>query len=107
MEDIGLPVWLHLYAGLTYGLRLGTFLYWRSIKWDEWGKRASNAPEAKPMSTPQRAAMFTGIALFYACMSCPMMWHLQNPEPTFTPFSLVGYLGLAMQVLKLMVIEMD
>jgi len=97
VNGLTLPVWLHLYGGLAYGLRLGTFLYYRSIKWADWGKRASNAPEAKPMSAPQRAGMFVGIALFYACMSCPMMWHLQHPEPAFSAFSLVGYLGLALQ----------
>ena len=54
----------HLLGAVFYGVRLGAFLYWRSVTWTEWGRRAKNAPEAKPMPPPARLAVIVACALY-------------------------------------------
>ncbi len=87
----------HLLGAVFYGVRLGAFLYWRSVTWTEWGRRAKNAPEAKPMPPPARLAVIVACALLYACMCSPMLWHVQTANVLPASQNFVIVLGLATQ----------
>eukprot|EP00227_Mantoniella_beaufortii_P004872 CAMPEP_0197614012 /NCGR_PEP_ID=MMETSP1326-20131121/59310_1 /TAXON_ID=1155430 /ORGANISM="Genus nov. species nov., Strain RCC2288" /LENGTH=404 /DNA_ID=CAMNT_0043182881 /DNA_START=511 /DNA_END=1726 /DNA_ORIENTATION=- len=87
----------HLGGAVFYGLRLGAFLYWRSVTWAEWGKRAQNAPEAKAKGIVSRVAVIAACALLYAFMCCPMLFHVQSANAIPAALRPVIAGGLAVQ----------
>lgn len=87
----------HLLGAVFYGVRLGAFLYWRSVTWTEWGQRAKNAPEAKPMPPPARLMVILTCALLYAFMCSPMLWHAQTANVLPASQNVVIVIGLVVQ----------
>lgn len=87
----------HLIGALLYGVRLGVFLYIRSITWTEWNKKAKNAPEAKAQSIPQKVLVITLCSLLYAAMCSPMLWHAQVANSISANLLPVIYFGLITQ----------
>jgi steroid 5-alpha reductase family enzyme len=87
----------HLLGAVFYGVRLGAFLYWRSVTWTEWGQRAKNAPEAKPMPPPARLMVILTCALLYAFMCSPMLWHVQTANVLPASQNVVVVVGLVVQ----------
>ena len=87
----------HLLGAVFYGVRLGAFLYWRSVTWTEWGQRAKNAPEAKPMPPPARLMVILTCALLYAFMCSPMLWHVQTANVLPASRNAVVVVGLVVQ----------
>ena len=88
---------LHLAGAVVYGIRLGAFLYHRSVTWTEWNKRAKNAPEAKAQSFSQKLFVIAACSLLYAMMCSPMLWHAQVANVVPGSLMPVTYAGLALQ----------
>jgi steroid 5-alpha reductase family enzyme len=88
---------LHLAGAVVYGIRLGAFLYHRSVTWTEWNKRAKNAPEAKARSFSQKLFVVALCSLLYAMMCSPMLWHAQVANVVPGSLMPVTYAGLALQ----------
>jgi steroid 5-alpha reductase family enzyme len=88
---------LHLAGAVVYGVRLGAFLYHRSVTWTEWNKRAKNAPEAKARSFSQKLLVIAACSLLYAMMCSPMLWHAQVANVVPGAWMPVTYLGLTLQ----------
>ena len=87
----------HLAGAVFYGVRLGAFLYHRSVTWTEWNARAKNAPEAKAQSAPQKLGVIAACSLLYAMMCSPMLWHAQVANVVPGAWMPVTYAGLAIQ----------
>ena len=87
----------HVFGAVVYGIRLSAFLYWRSVTWEEWGKRAKNAPEAKAQSPLQKLLVSVGCALVYALMGSPMLFHVEAMNIIPASTRPVIYIGLAIQ----------
>ena len=88
---------LHLAGAVFYGVRLGAFLYHRSVTWTEWNARAKNAPEANAQSAPQKIGVVAACSLLYAMMCSPMLWHAQVANVVPGAWMPVTYAGLALQ----------
>ena len=91
------PLLAHLLGAVFYGVRLGGFLYWRSVTWTEWGNRAKNAPEAKAKGIFQRVPVVLMCALLYAMMCSPMLWHAQTANAVPAGSLPVVHAGLVAQ----------
>ena len=94
---------VHLLGAVVYGLRLAAFLRWRQITWEEWGKRAKNAPEAKAQSPLQKLMVVVGCALIYALMGSPMLFHVEAMNVIPANTLPVIFAGLAVQWLGLLI----
>ena len=88
---------LHLAGAVFSGVRLGAFLYHRSVTWTEWNARAKNAPEANARSAPQKIGVVAACSLLYAMMCSPMLWHAQVANVVPGAWMPVTYAGLALQ----------
>jgi steroid 5-alpha reductase family enzyme len=87
----------HVFGAVVYGLRLGGFLYWRSLTWSEWGKRAQNAPEAKAKSIVAKIPVVLLCSLLYACMCSPILWHAKVANAIPGGYLPVVITGVGMQ----------
>ena len=87
----------HLAGAVFYGVRLGAFLYHRSVTWTEWNARAKNAPEAKAQSPAQKLGVIAACSLLYAMMCSPMLWHAQVANVVPGVWLPVTHAGLALQ----------
>ena len=87
----------HVFGAVVYGLRLGGFLYWRSVTWSEWGKRAQNAPEAKAKSIVAKIPVVLLCSLLYACMCSPILWHAKVANAIPGGYLPVVITGVGMQ----------
>ena len=87
----------HLAGAVFYGVRLGAFLYHRSVTWTEWNARAKNAPEAKASTAAQKLGVIAACSLLYAMMCSPMLWHAQVANVVPGAWLPVTHVGLALQ----------
>ena len=87
----------HLAGAVFYGVRLGAFLYHRSVTWTEWNARAKNAPEAKASTAAQKLGVIAACSLLYAMMCSPMLWHAQVANVVPGALLPVTHVGLALQ----------
>ena len=88
---------MHLAGAVVYGVRLGAFLYHRSVTWTEWNARAKNAPEAKAQSFSQKLLVVALCSLLYAMMCSPMLWHAQVANVVPGSLMPVTYAALIIQ----------
>ena len=87
----------HCVGAVVYGVRLAAFLAWRSVTWDQWGKRAEKAPEARAKSLAARVPVVLCCSLLYACMCSPMVFHVKVAHAIGAEYGRVVGFGLAVQ----------